>query len=107
MSLSESLSQYKRFDNKMIALVKIAEEAQKTIYHEEMRAYEFEQIISEIKPKEHSPILLNEGIILNIKFDSNNGFTLSIPEFNVEYVDIEFHRSSNNIFESRPDPKLS
>jgi len=71
--------------------------SKKTIFREELKSYEFEQLIKEISPKDDSPIMLNEEIILNVYFNSNNGFNLSLPDFALECTDTEYQRGLNNL----------
>ncbi|WP_299123172.1 hypothetical protein [uncultured Winogradskyella sp.] len=71
--------------------------SKKTIFREELKAYEFDQSIKEIHSKDYSPIILNEEIILNISFDSTNGFKLSFPDFDVEITDTEYQSGLNNL----------
>ncbi|MHB1107627.1 MAG: hypothetical protein ACYCZ2_14825 [Lutibacter sp.] len=72
--------------------------SKKTIFHEELKAYEFDQLINEIRPKDFPSIILNEEIILNINFDSTNGFKFSFPDFiDIEHTDTEFQRGLDNL----------
>jgi len=73
--------------------------SKKVIYREELKSYEFDQAIKEIIPKDESPVLLNEEVLLNISFDSNSGFRLSFPDFDIESTDIEFQRGLNTLNE--------
>lgn len=74
--------------------------SKKTIFKEELKSFESEKFIKEIQLKDSSSILLNEEIILNINFDSENGFTLSYPDFAVEVTDTEFQRATDNLNET-------
>lgn len=73
--------------------------SKKTILSEELKSYEFEQLIKEITPKNYSSIILNEEILLNINFDSENGFNLSFPDFNLELTDTEYQRGLDKLSE--------
>lgn len=79
--------------------LKTGKTTKKTILTEELKAFEFEQIIKEIAPKNYSSIILNEEILLNINFDSNKGFILSFPDFNLEVTDTEYQRALDHIME--------
>lgn len=71
--------------------------SKKTIFREELKAYEFDQSIREIHSKDYSSLILNEEIILNISFDSTNGFKLSFPDFDIEITDTEYQSGLNNL----------
>ncbi len=73
--------------------------SKKTILSEELKSYEFEQLIKEIEPKNYSSIILNEEILLSINFDSENGFNLSFPDFNIETTNTEYQRGLDELHE--------
>lgn len=73
--------------------------SKKTILTEELKSYEFEYLIKEITSKNHSPIILNEKLLLNINFDSENGFKLNISDFNLETIDTEYQRGLDKLFD--------
>ncbi|MBP9186119.1 MAG: hypothetical protein KBG11_03400 [Bacteroidia bacterium] len=63
------------------------------IFKEQMKTAEFEIGISEIKPKEASPLLLTEEIIVSMNFDSNKGFTFSFADLNIENTDTSYQKA--------------
>ncbi len=73
--------------------------SKKTILSEELKSYEFEQLVKEIAPKNYSSIILNEEILLNINFNSQNGFNLSFPDFDLELIDTEYQRGLDKLSE--------
>jgi hypothetical protein len=73
--------------------------SKKTIISEELKSYEFDQLLKEINPKSFSSIILNEEILLNVNFDSENGFNLTFPDFNIEVTDIEYQRGLDRLSE--------
>jgi hypothetical protein len=73
--------------------------SKKTILSKELKSYEFDQLLKEINPKNYSPIILNEEILLNVNFDSENGFNLSFPDFNIEVTDTEYQRGIDRLSE--------
>ncbi|MEL7123986.1 MAG: hypothetical protein AAFO07_31400, partial [Bacteroidota bacterium] len=73
--------------------------SKKTILSEELKSLEYEQLVKEIAPKNYSPLILNEELLLSISFNSDKGFTLSFPDFNVEVTDTEYQRSLDKLTE--------
>jgi len=64
----------------------------KTIFKEQLRAYEFDIKIHQLEPKDVSPVLLNEEILLSIYFNSENGFKFSFADIPLEYTDTEYDK---------------
>ncbi|QLG45301.1 hypothetical protein [Costertonia aggregata] len=73
--------------------------SKQTIISEELKSYEFEQLIKEITPKNYSSVILNEEILLNINFDSENGFDMSFPDFDLKTIDTEYQRGLDKLSE--------
>lgn len=61
-----------------------------TIFKQQMKSAEWNFKTNQIEPADHFPIILNEDIIVDVNFDSNNGFTVSYPDFRVDNTDIEY-----------------
>lgn len=72
----------------------------KTIYREQLKAYEFDIRTNIIEPSNDAPLILSEEIIITVNFDSNTGFTFSFPDFRVEFTDIEFNRAKEGFYNS-------
>ena len=70
----------------------------KTIYREELKAYEFDIKTNIIEPANDAPIILNDEIIITVNFDSNTGFTFSFDDFRVEHTDIEFNKAKEGFY---------
>lgn len=64
-----------------------------TIFKQQMKSAEWNLKTNQIEPAEHAPLILSEDIILDVNFNSNNGFTFSYPDFRVENTDIEYSRA--------------
>ncbi len=73
--------------------------SKKTILSEDLKSLEYEQLVKEITPKNHPPLILNEEILLSINFNSEKGFTLSFPDLNIEVTDTEYQRSLDKLNE--------
>lgn len=67
--------------------------SKQVIFKEQMKTAEYEIKVSEITPKESSPILLAEEIIVNMNFDSNKGFTFSFADLNIQNTDTNYQKS--------------
>lgn len=67
--------------------------SKQVIFKEQMKTAEFDIIISEINPKESNPIILAEEIIVSMNFDSNNGFTFSFADLNIQNTDTSYQKS--------------
>lgn len=69
-----------------------------TIFKQQMKSAEWNVKIGQIEPIDHSPILLNEEIIVDVNFNSNSGFTVSFPDFRVENTDIEYTKALKGFY---------
>ena len=72
----------------------------KTILSEELKSYEFDQLAKEISPKNYGSIILNEEILLNVNFNSEKGFKLTFPDFDLEVIDTEYQRGLDKLSEA-------
>jgi len=75
-----------------------------TIFKELLKSAEFNHKTNQIEPVEYSPLILTEEIIIDVNFNSNNGFTISYPDFRVEHTSSEFNKALKefyNIFYSK------
>lgn len=64
-----------------------------TIFKEQLKKYEFDVPINQIEPKDNSPLILNEDILLSVVFNSEIGFTVSFEDLRIEHTDIEFQKT--------------
>jgi hypothetical protein len=71
-----------------------------TIFKQQMKSAELNFKTNQIEPVDHSPIILNEEIIIDLNFNSNTGFTFSYPDFRVEHTDIEYNKSLKGFYNS-------
>jgi hypothetical protein len=62
------------------------------ILREQMKVMEFDINLSQIESNDASPILLNEEIVVNVLFNSENGFTLNFEDLKIENTDTEYHK---------------
>lgn len=67
--------------------------SKQVIFKEQMKTAEYEIKVSEINPKEASPILLAEEIIVSMNFDSNKGFTFSFADLNIQNTDTGYQKA--------------
>ena len=63
-----------------------------------MKSAELNIKTNQIEPTEHSSLILNEEIILDLNFNSTNGFTFSYPDFRVEYTEVEYHKALKGFY---------
>lgn len=70
----------------------------KTIFKEHLRAYEFDIKTNQIIPKDYSPLILNEEIVISISFNSEIGFVFSFDDLQIEYTDTEYERGLTGFF---------
>ena len=66
--------------------------SKKILISEELKKFEFDHSIKEISPSNKSSILLNEELLLNISFDSNDGFHFYFSDLDIENEDTEFDK---------------
>lgn len=64
----------------------------KTIFKEQMRLFEFDIKTNQIIPKDASPLILNEDIIITVNFNSESGFRFTFDDFKIETTDTEYER---------------
>lgn len=69
-----------------------------TIYKQQMKSAELNFKTNQIEPTDQRPLILNEEIILDLNFNSNNGFTFSYPDFRVEKTEIEYHKALKEFY---------
>lgn len=69
-----------------------------TIFKQQMKSAEWNLKTNQIEPVDHSPIILNEEIIIDLNFNSNNGFTFSYSDFRVEHTDIEYYKALKGFY---------
>lgn len=72
--------------------------SKKTIFKEHLKAYEFDIKSKQIEPKDFSPLILNEEILINVIFNSEKGFKFAFEDFNLDYTDIEYERGLNGFY---------
>lgn len=70
----------------------------KTIFKEHLKTYEFDIKSNQIEPKNYSPLLLNEEILINVSFNSESGFKFSFDDFQIDYTDVEYERGLNGFY---------
>lgn len=63
------------------------------IFKELMKTAEYEIKLSEITPKDANPIFLSEEIMVDMKFDSNKGFTFCFDDLNIEFTDNGYQKA--------------
>ena len=64
-----------------------------TILKEQLKKYEFDVSVNQIEPKDNSPLILNEDILLSVVFNSEIGFTVSFEDLRIEYTDVEYSKT--------------
>jgi len=62
------------------------------ILKEQMKAMEFDINLIQVESNDAAPILLSQEIIVNVLFNSDNGFTLSFDDLKIEKTDTEYHK---------------
>jgi len=73
----------------------------KTLIKKELKSYEFDIDTNEISSSDNGSIILSEYIVINVHFDSENGFKFYFDDLDIEYFDVEFERGLkdfNNMF---------
>lgn len=78
--------------------------SKKTIFSVQMKEYDFDIKTNQIEPKDISPLILSDDILLNVNFNSDNGFLFSFADVDFEYADTEYGRGFagfNNEFYKR------
>jgi hypothetical protein len=68
------------------------------IFSQQLTSYEFDKQTNIIEPKGHAPIILNQEILINVKFDSRVGFTFNFEELDLEVTDMHFHDGLNKFY---------
>lgn len=72
--------------------------SKQTIFKEELKSYETDISINQIEPTDVRPIVFTEEIIVNMNFTSDQGFSFSFDDLNIENTDIEYHKSLNGFY---------
>ena len=72
----------------------------KTIFRQQLKAMEYDIKTNQIEPKDFSPLILTEEIILNMNFNSNNGFTFSYDDIRIEFTDIEYDKALKGFYDA-------
>lgn len=75
-----------------------------TIFKQQMKSAEWNFKTNQIEPADHSPIILNEDIVVDVNFNSHTGFTISYSDFRIENTNIEYTKALkgfNNQFYSK------
>lgn len=67
--------------------------SKQVIFKEQMKTAEYDIKVSEVNPKDASPILLAEEIIVSMNFDSNKGFTFSFADLNIQNTDTAYQKA--------------
>jgi hypothetical protein len=69
-----------------------------TIFKQQMKSAEWNFRTNQIEPADHLPIILNDDIVVDVNFNSNNGFTLSYSDFRIEYTNIEYIKALKGFY---------
>ena len=69
-----------------------------TIFKQQMKSAEWSFRTNQIEPVERSSIILNEDIVIDVTFNSNNGFTVSYPDFRINNTDIEYSKAVKGFY---------
>ncbi len=69
-----------------------------TIFREQLKKYEFDVKTNQIEPKDSSPLILSEEILLNVVFNSEKGFEISFADFSVVHSDISFEKTLKGFY---------
>lgn len=69
-----------------------------TIFKQQMKSAELNFKTNQIDPGDKEPLILNEEIIIDLNFNSDNGFTFSYPDFRVENTDIDYFKALKGFY---------
>lgn len=69
-----------------------------TIFKQQMKSAELNFKTNQIEPTDHPAIILNEEILLDLNFNSENGFTFSYPDFRIVHTDVEYHKALKEFY---------
>ncbi|PVD54251.1 hypothetical protein DC498_02400 [Terrimonas sp.] len=69
-----------------------------TIFKQQMKSAEWNFKTNQIEPADHSPIILNEDIVVDVNFNSNTGFTVSYSDFRIENTNIEYTKALKGFY---------
>jgi hypothetical protein len=72
--------------------------SKKTILRQHLKSYEFDIKTNQILPKNHSPLIFNDEILLTVYFNSGNGFMFSFDDFQIKYLDTEYERGLTGFY---------
>jgi hypothetical protein len=64
-----------------------------TIQKNMLKKYEFDEKLNQISLQNTAPLILSEGIVLNVSFNSEKGFTISFDDFKIENTGIEYEKT--------------
>ena len=68
----------------------------KTIVRKQLKSYEFEIETNLIGNQDQGTLILTDDIIINVHFDSKNGFQFSFDDFQIESTNVEYQKGLNN-----------
>lgn len=71
----------------------------KTLLKKELKSYEFDIETNEIPSIDNPAVLLSEEIVINVQFDSENGFRFYFDDFRVEFTDIEYENGLKQFYQ--------
>lgn len=69
-----------------------------TIFKQQMKSAEWNFKTNQIEPVDHSPIILNEDIFVDVNFNSNTGFTVSYSDFRIENTNVEYTKALKGFY---------
>ena len=69
-----------------------------TIFREQLKSYEFDIKTNQIEPNEIAPLILNKEIVINVIFNSENGFTFCFDDLKIEKTETEYHKGLSSFF---------
>jgi hypothetical protein len=72
--------------------------SKRTIFKEHLKSYEFDIKTNVLEPKNISPLILSDDILINVSFNSETGFKFIFDDFEVEFTDIEYGRGLTGFY---------
>lgn len=69
-----------------------------TIFKQQMKSAEWNFKTNQIEPADHSPIILNEDIVVDVNFNSNSGFTIAYSDFRIENTNVEYNKALKGFY---------
>jgi hypothetical protein len=70
----------------------------KTLVKKQLKSYEFDLESNLISNYDQGAIILNEEIIINVLFDSENGFSFSFDDLEIENVNVEYEKGLKDFY---------